>query len=106
MNLTPVKDVLMDYFGVELPDNVLELIINSNSELKQEIIQGYVYDTYVRELVISEVCRRLDIKVSVPNVFGVVGSHEWPCFGDSDAYKAEFDQQLNEKLKQINSLVV
>lgn len=99
--LDAVKDILADYYNVTLPDSMVSAIVESDPELEQEIKSGAAYDTYVRELLISAVGRYLEIKVPVPNIFGVVGSHEWPCYGDTDEYKEAFYKEFNGKLVEI-----
>lgn len=98
------KWVLSDYFGVAVPDEWLLATIKTDPELEQEILQGAVSDTCVREMLIHCICRELKIQVNVPNVFSFSGSYGWPCFGDSDEYKTEFYKQLNEKLALIGGV--
>lgn len=104
--LESIADVLHDYCRFSVPDEFLIKVIESDDELRHEIfLSGGVSDTYVRELIISAVCREMDIKIDVPNIFGMVGSHEWPCYGDSLEYKHAFDIQFSKRLAEIGGTI-
>ena len=100
-NLDKTQDMLYGYFGITIPDDFLIMVINSDVELQEEVEQGAVTDTYVREIMANAVAKQLDIKVPIANLWGKVDSYEWPCYGDSDAYSEEFYRQLNDKLTAI-----
>lgn len=100
-DLEDVNDVLADYFGIAVPSGWLVAAIETEPELVEELAAGATSDTYVRELLIGCVGRQLGVKVSAPNIFGLAGSHEWPCYGDTAEYKAEFELQFKEKLTAI-----
>lgn len=100
-NLDDVKDMLADYFGLTLPDDFLIRVINSDIEIQEEVEAGATTDTYVREIIANAVCRHLEISVPIANLYRKVDSYEWPCYGDTDAYKEEFYRQLDVKLSAI-----
>ena len=96
-----VKDMLRDYFGITVPDDFLIKVIDSDVEIQEEVEAGAVYDTYVRDIIGNAVCKNLGISVPVANLFGKTDSYEWPCYGDTDAYKEAFYQQASVKLTAI-----
>lgn len=101
MDLTPVKDVLHDYFRLELPDEFLIEVLNSDEELQREYNAGAIYDTCVRDLLINVIGERLGVEVNIPNMFGEIGSSEWPMYGDSNEYTIEYFTQLNDKVHSV-----
>lgn len=100
-NFDSVKDMLAGYFGITMPDDFLTKVILSNVEIQEEVAAGAVTDTYVRDLIINAVTSELGISVSSADMFGLSGSSNWPCYGDSDEYEAEFYRQLNDKLTEL-----
>lgn len=97
-NLDSVKDVLSDYFGLSLPDNILNTIVSNSPKLQDEIRHNSLSDTCARDELIDVVCRHLQISVNERDMFGAVGASHWPMFGDPEAYKNAFYAQLAEKV--------
>jgi len=101
MDLSVTKDILDDYFGLVLPDSVLEKIINSDQELQREVIENTITDTAARDLLINVIGTWLGIKVNVPNMFGKRNDSSWPMYGDSAEYATAYFQQFAHKVKAL-----
>jgi len=105
-DLTEMREILKNYFSVTVPDNVLIEMIDKDNKLQDEIKHNSLSDTCAREYLISVVCQHLNISVPVKDMFGKVGSCDWPCYGDSDEYNEEFFKQLPVKLEAIGGTFI
>lgn len=92
--IAQLNDMFHDYFGVVFPDAFVQDLLNSDDELREEVSAGAAGDTVVRELAIALATKKLGICMKNPNMFGIIGAYDWPCYGDSDEYKQEFFVQF------------
>jgi hypothetical protein len=88
IDLETTKDVLLDYFGITLPDDVLLDIIVSNGQLLGEVVDGSIRDTMARDTLIYAVTKK-------------IGARDWPTYGGK-ANMEEFYADLASKLTAVN----
>lgn len=106
LDVTNAADMLHDYFGIIVPDAFLREAVLSDEDITDSVVNDYITDTLDRGTLMDIIGKKLNIAVSVPDLFGHTNSHSCPCYGDSDAYKTEYIAQLTEKLTAIGGEVL
>lgn len=91
--LAPAIDVLSDYYGIEIPRNVLVELLQANLDLAMETFTGGISDTCQRELLAHALLRK-------------IGAPEWPCYGDSKEAYNKFIADLPGHLAKVGGKVV
>jgi hypothetical protein len=85
--------VLNNYHGIDLPDEVIRQVLESDTELQDEIRDGAATDTYVRDILIGCVCRRLEVS-------------DYPCYGDTHEYAENFWNSMKSALEAVGGKVL
>lgn len=93
IDLNATKDVLHDYFSIEVPDELLVKIISNDGQLLGEVLDESIRDTYARDLLIGQVLEH-------------IGMQAWPTYGDSNEYKEAFDKELPLQLAKFGGRVI
>lgn len=85
--------VLNNYHGIDLPDEVIRQVLESDTELQDEIRDGAATDTHVRDMLIGCVCRRLEVS-------------DYPCYGDTHEYTENFWNSMKSALEAVGGKVL
>lgn len=85
--------VLNDYFGLSVPDSVIERVLSKDRSLFREALDGGISDTCQRDELIDAVMKE-------------IGVGRYPCYGDSEEYKEKFSQTLSKKLIEVGGSFV
>lgn len=85
--------VLNNYHGIDLPDEVIRQVLESDTELQDEIRDGAATDTHVRDILIGCVCRRLEVS-------------DYPCYGDTHEYAENFWNSMKSALEAVGGKVL
>ena len=85
--------VLNNYHGIDLPDEVIRQVLESDTELRDEIRDGAATDTHVRDMLIGCVCRRLEVS-------------DYPCYGDTHEYAENFWNSMKSALEAVGGKVL
>ena len=86
--LKPAKDVLSDYYGIEIPNQVLIEIFHADLELAAENATHGISDTCQREILIDTVLKK-------------IGSRAWPINGEGEEVFNQFISDLPKKLEAV-----
>lgn len=85
--------VLNNYHGIDLPDETIRQVLESDMELQDEIRHGAATDTWVRDMLIDCVCRRLQVS-------------NYPCYGDTHEYTENFWNSMKSALETVGGKVL
>lgn len=85
--------VLNNYYCIDLPDDVIRQALVYDMELQDVIRCGEATDTYVREMLISQVCNQLQIS-------------DYPCYGDTHEYTENFWNSMKSALEAVGGKVL
>lgn len=85
--------VLNNYYCIDLPDEVIRQVLESDTELQDEIRDGAATDTHVRDMLIGCVCRRLEVS-------------DYPCYGDTHEYTENFWNSMKSALEAVGGKVL
>ena len=85
--------VLNNYHNIDLPDTVIRQVLECDAELQDEIRSGAATDTYVRDMLIDQVCRLLQVS-------------SYPCYGDTREYSEIFWTSLKLALEAVGGKVL
>jgi hypothetical protein len=91
--LMPAVDVLHDYYGVDIPRDILVGLLQDNLDLAMEVFTGGIRDTCQRELLIDALLR----KINAPS---------WPRNGDGQEIFNSFISILSERLERVGGKLV
>ena len=80
--------VLNNYHGIDLPNEVIRQVLESDTELHEAIRDGAATDTWVRDMLIDCVCRRLQVS-------------NYPCYGDTHEYTENFWNSMKSALEAV-----
>ena len=80
--------VLNNYHGIDLPDEVIRQVLESDMELQDEIRGGAALDTCVRDMLIDRVCSQLQVS-------------NYPCYGDTHEYTENFWNSMKSALEAV-----
>lgn len=86
VKLQPAKDVLKDYYSLDVPYNLIKQILSKNIILAYECYTNGIRDTGEREMLIDSLLKEM-------------GMRSWPINGEGDAVFESFCSQLKEKMK-------
>ena len=86
--LKPAKDVLSDYYGIEVPNSVLVEMFHNDLDLAAENATGGISDTCQREILIDSLLKK-------------IGSRRWPINMEGDDVFNEFITDLPKKLEAV-----
>lgn len=93
-DIKDVKTVLSDYFGIIINDEQAKCLIEKNSDLAVEIYKYGCFDTVIRSRIVNTLVKRI--------TKGYEKTLHFLLNGDSDEYKAEFDEVFKEAAKRAN----
>ena len=85
--------VLNNYHGIDLPNEVIRQVLESDTELHEAIRDGAATDTWVRDMLIDRVCHLLQIS-------------DYPCYGDTHEYSEIFWTSLKLALEAVGGKVL
>ena len=85
--------VLNNYHNIDLPDIVIRQVLECDAELQDEIRDGAATDTWVRDMLIDCVCRRLQVS-------------NYPCYGDTHEYTENFWNSMKSALEDVGGKVL
>lgn len=85
--------VLNNYHGIDLPDEVIRQVLESDTGLQDEIRDGAATDTHVRDTLIGRVCGRLEVS-------------DYPCYGDTHEYAENFWNSMKSALEAVGGKVL
>ena len=85
--------VLNNYHGIDLPDEMIRQVLECDTELHEAIRDGAATDTWVRDMLIDCVCRRLQVS-------------NYPCYGDTHEYSEIFWTSLKLALEAVGGKVL
>lgn len=85
--------VLNNYHCIHLPDEVIRQVLESDTELQDEIRGGAATDTWVRDMLIGCVCGRLEVS-------------DYPCYGDTHEYAENFWNSMKSALEAVGGKVL
>lgn len=86
--LRPTKDVLSDYYCLEIPNQVLIEIFHADLDLAAENATHGISDTCQRDILVSAVLKK-------------IGSRPWPTYSEGDEVFNQFLADLPKKLEAI-----
>ena len=86
--LKPAKDVLSDYYGIEVPNSILVEIFHNDLCLAAENATNGIGDTCQREILIGSLLKK-------------IGSRPWPINGEGDEVFNQFIADLPKKLEAV-----
>ena len=86
--LQPAKDVLADYYNIEVPNSVLVEMFHADLELAAENATNGIGDTCQREILIDSLLKK-------------IGSRAWPIYGEGDEVFDQFITDLPKKLEAV-----
>lgn len=86
--LQPAKDVLADYYNIEVPNSVLIEMFHADLELAAENATNGISDTCQREILIDSLLKK-------------IGSRTWPIYGEGDEVFNQFIADLPKKLEAV-----
>ena len=96
-----VSEMLQEYFGLTLPNDVIISILEKEPVLKEEISMWGIEDTETKNLIIDSIGKFFNISVPYPDIFKNINSYNWPHFGDTEQYSTEYFIQL---IAAVNSV--
>lgn len=96
-----VSEMLQEYFGLTLPNDVIISILEKEPVLKEEISEWGVEDTETKSLIIDSIGKFFNISVPYPDIFNNINSYSWPYFGDSEQYSTEYFIQLTRAVDSV-----
>ena len=85
--------VLNNYHGIDLPDEAIRQVLESDMELQDEIRGGAATDTCVRDMLIDQVCNQLQVS-------------NYPCYGDTHEYAENFWNSMKSALEAVGGKVL
>lgn len=85
--------ILNNYHCIDLPDTVIQQVLECDAELQDEIRSGAATDTYVRDMLIDQVCRLLQVS-------------NYPCYGDTHEYTENFWNSMKSALEAVGGKVL
>ena len=85
--------VLNNYHNIDLTDIVIRQVLECDAELQDEIRDGAATDTWVRDMLIDCVCRRLQVS-------------NYPCYGDTHEYTENFWNSMKSALEAVGGKVL
>ena len=91
--ITDCAYVLNNYHNIDLPDTVIQHVLECDAELQDEIRSGAATDTYVRDMLIDQVCRLLQIS-------------NYPCYSDTLEHSEIFWTSLKLALEAVGGKVL
>ena len=86
--LQPAKDVLADYYSIEVPNSVLIEIFHTDLDLAAENATNGIGDTCQREILIDSLLKK-------------IGCRSWPIYGEGDEVANKFIADLPKKLEAV-----
>ena len=91
--LQPAVNVLSDYYGIEIPREVLVDLLQANLDLAMETFTHGISDTCQREILVLTLLRK-------------IGAPEWPCYADGDGAFKTFIATLPSYLEKVGGKMV
>lgn len=97
-DIKEVISIAKDYYGVGVSEEKAKQLVQSNSNLAEELVHGRL-DTVGRSVladaIVQDVFKNVTCKTNSKNACDPTGNHwEWPLYGSSQEYKDTFDREF------------
>ncbi len=90
--ISPADMVLSDYYGMEVPEEIIKQCLEKDFELAFEVFSEGIRDTCQRSILVDAVLK-------------YIGMRSWPTYSEGDKVFADFCQELKIKAKTFNILI-